>query len=258
MVFRVRDPQRSLLETTHLLPEEKRKRLHGTWAEEFRNRALRLMDERLFADFFCRDNGAPNKPVQIVLGTLLLKEMFNLTDMQALEQLEFNLLWQHALRLRPEEAHICQKTLHNFRARLMRSDGARLAFTSVTDKVIKALGINTARQRLDSTRITSNIALLSRLGLFCETIRSSCSRSVGATGGCSSVCRRGSVPATSKRRTGSSNRRGTRTLLPATRAAGSRSVPGTCGGFSSSSAGRAGLPWAHSSCFSGASKSSAG
>lgn len=170
-VFRTRDPQHSLLESSYLLPEEKRLRLEKTWADSFRRYALPLIDESQFAEFYCQDNGAPNKPVQIVLGTLILKDLFDLTDLQALEQLEFNLLWQHALRLQPTEAHLCQKTLHNFRARLMASDGGKLVFTSATDSILGLLGTVVSRQRLDSTQILSNIARLTRLGLFCETIR---------------------------------------------------------------------------------------
>ena len=97
--------------------------------------------------------------------------MFNLTDQEALEQLEFNLLWHHALGLDMDETHLPQKTLHNFRVRLMRHDGGRLAFEETTDRMIQALGIGTGRQRLDSTHIMSNIATLTRLGLFCETMR---------------------------------------------------------------------------------------
>ena len=130
-----------------------------------------LIDEELFAPLYCDDNGRPNKAVSIVFGVLLLKEMFNLTDEETLEQLEFNLLWHHALRLTPEEAHLCQKTLHNFRVRLMEQDIGRLAFQETTDKIIQALGVKTSRQRLDSTHIVSNFAILTRLGLFCETIR---------------------------------------------------------------------------------------
>ena len=102
---------------------------------------------------------------------MALKEMFNLTDQEALEQLEFNLLWHHALGLDMDETHLPQKTLHNFRVRLMRHDGGRLAFQETTDRIIQALGIGTGRQRLDSTHIMSNIATLTRLGLFCETMR---------------------------------------------------------------------------------------
>ena len=63
---------------------------------------------------------------------------FNLTDDEALEQLEFNLLWHHALRLDIEETHLPQKTLHNFRVRLMQHDGGWLAFRETTDRIIQA------------------------------------------------------------------------------------------------------------------------
>jgi Transposase DDE domain/Transposase domain (DUF772) len=169
-MFRTRDPQSDLFETTNLLPAEKRARLGRTWAEVFREHALPLIEEEPFAPLFDDANGRPNSPVQVVIAVLILKEMFNLTDEEALEQLEFNLQWQHALRLTPA-AHLCQKTLHNFRERLMRHDGARLAFERITAAIIKVLGIKVGRQRLDSTHIVSNFATLTRLGLFCETLR---------------------------------------------------------------------------------------
>ena len=61
------------------------------------------------APLYCEDNGRPNQPVLVVFGVLLMKEIFNLTDDEALEQLEFNLLWQHALGLAAEDAHLCQR-----------------------------------------------------------------------------------------------------------------------------------------------------
>lgn len=170
-MFRERSPQGSLLQSEFLVPPQKAARLERSWAEVFQSRALPLIDEPRFAHLYCPDNGRPNRAVQIVLGALLLKELFDLTDQEALEQLEFNLLWHHALRLTADEAHLPQKTLHNFRARLMAQDGGRLAFVETTDAIIAALGIRTGKQRLDSTHIMSNIATLTRLGLFCETLR---------------------------------------------------------------------------------------
>ena len=170
-MFRERNPQSSLLQSAFFYPTKKVKLLEKSWAEVFQRKALPLIDEKLFAGMYCEDNGRPNREVQIVLGVLLLKDMFNLTDEEALENLEFNLLWHHALRLSLEEAHLPQKTLHNFRYRLVVHDGGRVAFCETTDRIIAALGIKTGRQRLDSTHIVSNIALLTRLGLFCETIR---------------------------------------------------------------------------------------
>jgi len=170
-MFRERDPQGSLWQSEFLVTPKKARLLQRSWAEVFRTQALPLIDEERFAPMYCPDNGRPNRAVQTVLGVLLLKEMFNLTDEEALEHLEFNLLWHHALRLDLEEAHLPQKTLHNFRARLMAHDGGRVAFQETTDRIIAALGLRTGKQRLDSTHILSNIALLTRLGLFCETIR---------------------------------------------------------------------------------------
>ena len=170
-MFRKRDAQGSLFESSLLVPAAKADRLRASWAETFRTRALALIDEEVFAPLYCDDNGRPNRPVQMVFGVLLLKEMFGLTDQEALEQLEFNLQWHHALHLTPEEAHLCQKTLHNFRAGLMEHDLARVTFAETTDRILKALGSKVSRQRLDSTHVVSNIALLTRLGLFCETIR---------------------------------------------------------------------------------------
>ena len=170
-MFRERSPQGSLLQSEFLVPPQKAKLLERSWAEVFQARALPLIDEQRFASMYHPDNGRPNRAVQTVLGVHILKEMFDLTDQEALEELEFNLLWHHALRLTAEEAHLPQKTLHNFRVRLMAHDGGRVAFQETTDRIIGALGLRTGKQRLDSTHIISNIALLTRLGLFCETIR---------------------------------------------------------------------------------------
>ena len=170
-MFRKKDSQRNLFESRNLVPPSKQRRLQATWAESFRAHALPLIDEEQFAPLYCDDNGRPNQPVATVLGVLLLKEMFALTDAEALEQLEFSLLWQHALELTPDEAHLAQKTLHNFRARLLAHDRGRQAFEATTDRILQALGTKVTRQRLDSTHVISNIAVLSRLGLLCETLR---------------------------------------------------------------------------------------
>ena len=170
-MYKGRDPQTSLLATSHFLPEDKRERLERDWPGQFRRNALPLIDEEAFRELYHPDNGRPNKPVQTVVGILLLKEMFDLTDAEALGALDYDLRWHVALDLEPEEAHTCQKTLHNFRAKLMASGRERLLFEDMTGKIIEALGTRTERQRLDSTHITSNIARLTRLGLFCETAR---------------------------------------------------------------------------------------
>jgi hypothetical protein len=170
-MFRLRDPQSSLFASSMFLPEEKRERLERDWPGEFRRTILPMIDEEIFRDLYCQDNGCPNKPVQILVGTLILKEFQDLTDVEALGELDYDLRWHVALDLEPDETHCCQKTLHNFRARIMKDDRARVLFADVVAKILALLGIDVSSQRLDSTHIISNIARLTRLRLFCETIR---------------------------------------------------------------------------------------
>jgi len=170
-MYRRSDPQGSLFATSNLLPDDKRQRLDREWPGQFHAHALPLIDENMFRDLYCSDNGRPNKPVRTVIGVLILKDMFNLTDEEALYRLDYDLGWQVPLELTPEDSHCCQKTLHNFRAKLLGKDTAKQLFEQMTDSMLKALGLSTDRQRLDSTHIVSNIARLTRLGLFCETIR---------------------------------------------------------------------------------------
>ena len=169
-MFRPTSPQLGLFSVGNRLDETKRARLKQSWAHQFRNAVLHLIDEERFAQFFHKDNGRPNKSVRQVMGVLVLKDIFDLTDEQALEQLEWNTAWHYALDVLPEDAHTCQKTLHNYRAMLLEDNEGGGLFESMTARLIAAAGLNTRRQRQDSTHILSNIRLLTRLGLFVQTI----------------------------------------------------------------------------------------
>jgi hypothetical protein len=169
-MFRRTPAQRSLFAVESRLEGAKRSRLERSWAHAYRQSALPLIDEERFARYFDAENGRPNKSVRLVMSVLVLKEVFNLTDAEALEQLEWNTAWHYALDVLPEEAHTCQKTLHNFRAKLLGDDQGAGVFESTTARLIEKAGLSTRRQRQDSTHIVSNIKLLTRLGLFVSTI----------------------------------------------------------------------------------------
>jgi hypothetical protein len=169
MGFRPTDPQRSLLESEFLLPAKKRRLLEKSWAIPFREVVLPLVDEDLFRDAF-KEGGRPNVPIRMLVGLHLLKEWNDLTDEQVIENLQFNLQWHAALGLTAETADVCQKTLHNFRKRMLDLGLGRQVFETVTAGLAKKTGVSVAIQRLDSTHVVSNIAKLSRLGLLTETV----------------------------------------------------------------------------------------
>ena len=91
-MFRTREPQESLWQSEFLITPRKARLMRRSWAQVFRKEALPLIDEERFAEMYSADMGRPNRAVQTVLGVLVLKEMFDLTDIEALEELEFNLL----------------------------------------------------------------------------------------------------------------------------------------------------------------------
>ena len=177
-MFRPTDPQATFGSLSVLLSPAKIARLEKKhWAGGFRRKALPVLlaNEQTFRPLFCEDNGRPNKPVAATLGVLILKEMFDLTDEGALDNFEFNNSWQYALNVDPDEAHVCQKTLHNFRVKMSEAEESgvptySVLFDEVVRAIIEDLGLKTGKQRLDSTHIRSNMAVLTRLGLFTHTI----------------------------------------------------------------------------------------
>jgi len=173
-MFRRTDPQATFGSLSVLLSPEKIARLEKNhWAGSFRGKAfpVLLANEQTFRPLFCEDNGRPNKPVAATLGVLILKETFDLTDEAALDNFEFNASWQYALEVDPEEAHLCQKTLHNFRVKMSAAEEQGvLTYSALFDEIVRAIiqdqGLKVGKQRLDSTHIRSNMAVLTRLGLF--------------------------------------------------------------------------------------------
>jgi len=169
-MFKPTDPQGSLLRVEYMLGAEKVRRLEKTWAKPFREQVLSLIKEAPFAQMYCVDNGAPNKSLRTLVALHLLKDQYDLTDEETLTALEWNTQWHYALDVDPDQAHVCRKTMHNFRARVLETDKGRELFDQIADGVAGLGKIDFGTQRTDSTHIVSNMMLLNRLGLFVKTI----------------------------------------------------------------------------------------
>ena len=169
-MFRPTDRQSSIFASHLHLPDDKRKRLEQSWAHGFRTRVMPHIDEEVFRDAFDSSNGRPNFSIRVLVGLHLLKDAQDLTDGQALEQFEYNLQWHYALEVTPDQAHVARRTLLYFRERLMECDRTQRMFQGITERLASAEGVRTGQQRVDSTHVLSNIALLTRLGLFCQTV----------------------------------------------------------------------------------------
>lgn len=172
-MFRPSDSQLPLFDAAQFMTERQRKQCERSWAGAFREKVLPLLRkvEGEFAVMFSADEGRPNRPVELVLGALVLKDVFDLTDRETLQHLDFDALWWWAFQRGPGELELSQKTLHNFRTGLLKHDALKQAAVRITEDLIRELGVDVSQQRADSTHIVSNIATLTRLGLLCETLR---------------------------------------------------------------------------------------
>ncbi len=171
-MFVQKSPQITLLDAEFLLPESKRKRLEKTWAAAFRDEILPILIEiePEFAHKYHETQGAPNKSVAVMLGLNILQDMFDMSDGETVEAFDFNVLWHVALETPPDKAHVCVKTMFNFRRFLTTDELAKTVFERATDRFIENFNVCTTHHRLDSTHILSNMTKLNRLGLFTKTI----------------------------------------------------------------------------------------
>ena len=137
-MFRPKSQQPSADDLYTFLPEVKRAQLENSWAGAFRREILPMLweVEADFADLYHPGLGAPNKAVAEMLGILILKDFHDYSDEQTLEAVRFNMQWQYALQLGLSHASICQKTLHNFRNQMVKSQKHQHFFHQLTAKII--------------------------------------------------------------------------------------------------------------------------
>lgn len=148
---------------------QRRRLLERSWAGVFREYLLRHLPVGEFAKHFRDDIGRPSKELYAAIGALILQQLHDLTDKQTVEAVALNIAWHYALDIRNEsDAYLCERTLRNYRRHVIKSGFEQTLFRTLTDRLIGTVGVDTDRQRLDSTAIRSAIRGLTRLGIFVE------------------------------------------------------------------------------------------
>jgi hypothetical protein len=83
----------------------------------------------------------------------------------------FNMAWHFALDLRDDsDAYFCERTLRNYRRKVVELGLDEQLFKLLTDRLVKAFNVDTSKQRIDSTALRSAMRSLTRLGCAVETI----------------------------------------------------------------------------------------
>lgn len=102
------------------LNERTKKFVMNSWAKGFSEIIFSAINEERFAVLYSDlEASRPNNPVNAVIGSLILKEMFNLTDDELLASILCDIRFQYALHTTSfEEQPFSDRTFSRFRERL--------------------------------------------------------------------------------------------------------------------------------------------
>ena len=169
--------QLRLLSFLNNLPPNVRKIISSSWAPTFYESIFRKIDESRFKDMYSKKYSRPNKPVNILVGLEIIKQLFNYTDDELLGAFHTDLRVMYALGLEdPGDVNLAPRTLYYFRENLVRYDIEH--DTSLLKEVLKDISLDLtdkfkldlSLQRMDSSMIEANIKRLTRLNIFVKVI----------------------------------------------------------------------------------------
>jgi len=162
-----------LIDPWDYLGPKRRKLLDTSWAGLFREHILSELPVQKIASCYTAGFGRPTKEIYAALGALILQQMHDLTDAEAVSQFSFNLQWHYALDIpgeSDEAKYLCAKTLWTLRHIVAQRGLDRELFNATTETLAKVFGVDTTRQRIDSVHIRSNMRRLGRICLFSQSI----------------------------------------------------------------------------------------
>ena len=174
MSFRKNDAQQiTFSDSLFGLTEREKKALEKSWAKVFADEIFPTIDEERFSVLYSDKDSRPNTPVNIIIGALVLKELFGLSDDDMVETLMFDHRFQYALHTTSyEEQPLSDKSLSRFRIRCYNYEsihGVDLYHECVKDlaeKTAKMMKIDGHIRRMDSMMLEANIRKLSRMELI--------------------------------------------------------------------------------------------
>jgi len=157
----------------HLGPK-RRKLLDSSWSGLFQHHILPELPVESLRRHYHDCHGRPSKELYAMMGLMVLQQMHDCTDQEAVEQFCFNIQWHYALNITSfsdAAAYISHKTLWTMRDHLATDESYTEIFESSLQILAKLFKADLSKQRMDSVHVKSNMRNLGRIGLFVRTIK---------------------------------------------------------------------------------------
>lgn len=195
MAFTLNESQQLTLEDSFLnLDERTKKFVIKSWAKDFSEIIFPVINEKRFSVLYSSNAASrPNNPVNAVIGSLILKELFNLTDDELLASILCDVRFQYALNTTSfKDQPFSDRTFSRFRERLYLynletgRDLLHEEMEAMADAFVKYLDINPSVKRMDSLMVSSSCKKMSRLEIL-YTCVANMVKAVNKTGECQNL-----------------------------------------------------------------------
>ena len=180
MSFTTNESQQLSLEDSFLNSNDRTKKFVITsWAKGFADVIFPAINENRFSVLYSDTKASrPNNPVNAVVGSLILKELFTLTDDELLASILCDIRFQYALNTTSfKDQPFSDRTFSRFRERLYLytlETGVDLLheeMEAMADVFVTYLNINPSIKRMDSLMVSSSSKKMSRLEILYSCVQ---------------------------------------------------------------------------------------
>lgn len=147
------------------------------WHNSFYYEIFSQIDEEIFKPIYDERMGAPNAPINRLVGMMILKDAMGLSDQRLFEACRFHILFRQALGLANLNDPVpTESTYYRFRSEIEAYEREHevdlfgKVFAKITADQIIRFSISGKQVRMDSKLIGSNIAFYSRFELVHATV----------------------------------------------------------------------------------------
>jgi hypothetical protein len=174
MFFSKNHKQLNILDAWAYLGPKRRKMLDDSWAGLFRGEILPELPVDELREYYDECQGRPTKELCSMMGLMILQQMHDLSDEEAVQQFCFSVQWRYALDITDDsDAHsyVSLRSLWTMRDHLIEKGLDKTLLDKIVNKLAKVFKVALSKQRMDSVHIHSNMRRLGRIGLFVKTIK---------------------------------------------------------------------------------------
>lgn len=171
--------QMSMDDSFERLSDRTKRIVMNSWAKGFADKVFPAIDSEAFRVLY-KDTKAsrPPTPANYIVGAMLIKEMFGLTDDETVEMVQCDVRAQYALHSTSlEEQPISDRTFSRFRERLYNYeqetgiDLLKEEMEKISDQFCEYLDINKKVKRMDSLMVSMHAKAMSRLEIIYTTVQ---------------------------------------------------------------------------------------